>query len=89
MVMGNLSISMEELETTRDVVFEYLDGLEKEEDVNYAVQRAFHADNRFLMVSFIVNVFNQQIMPFIVDISEIPQDTFLDIISEQNKNPKE
>ena len=89
--MGNLSLSMNELEVTRDVIFEYLNELEEEgvNDVNYAVQRAFFGDDRYLIVSFIVNVFNPQPMFWIVDVSEIPQDAFLDIISEQNKNTEE
>jgi len=89
--MGNLSLSMNELEVTRDVVFEYLNELKEEgvNDVNYAVQRAFFGDDRYLIVSFIVNVFKKQPMFWIVDTSEIPQDAFLDIISEQNKNTEE
>ena len=65
--MGNLSLSMDELEITRDVIFEYLDELEEEgvDDVNYAVQRAFHGTDRFLMISFIVNVFKKQ--PHVLD----------------------
>ena len=79
---------MYELDEIRDSIFEYINGVEAEgvDDINYSVQLSIIGENRYLMISFILKIFEKQSMFWIVDVSQIKEDEFLDILSETNKN---
>ena len=86
--MNSLRLTMYELDEIRDSIFEYINGVEAEgvDDINYSVQLSIIGENRYLMISFILKIFEKQSMFWIVDVSQIKEDEFLDILSETNKN---
>jgi hypothetical protein len=86
--MNNLRPSLEELQIIDQHIVHYLTGVSElnQEEAHYSAQISLPAGKKFFRVSLIIDIFEYEIEFWIVDVSLIDEDEYLDAYNESTKN---